>query len=218
MKKILYLIVTIFTFTLITNNVYASSFGITLDGDTNFTDEISIDVLVNNLTGFTNGFYGLDATLSYDKTKVELKEITSSTAYTLTYDKTISDRFVVLTDTGVSNNTKLATLVFENKALSSNESTTITLTNMIGSDGEEDITFSGTISKQITLSNAPSYQKGDLNKDGTINLPDVIRILRIYLGIDTASSEDTTIGDMNNDGDIGLADVIALLRKYLGID
>ena len=75
MKKILYLIVTIFTFTLITNNVYASSFGITLDGDTNFTDEISIDVLVNNLTGFTNGFYGLDATLSYDKTKVELKEI-----------------------------------------------------------------------------------------------------------------------------------------------
>ena len=59
---------------------------------------------------------------------------------------------------------------------------------------------------------------GDLNKNNVIDLPDVIKLLKIYLGVDDVSQEDITIGDMNNDKEIGLVDVIILLRTYLGVD
>ena len=199
MKKILYLLVTIFTFLLLKNNVYASSFSINLDGDATFSDEISIDIKVNNLSGFSNGFYGLDATLSYDKDKIELKEITKPSSYELTYDKTVSDRFVVLTDSGAANGTTLATLVFKNKGLSSGESTTISLTNIIGSDGDNDVSISTDPSKTVTKDETSTYQKGDMNRDGTINLPDVIYLLKRYLNVEATTEEDITIGDMNND-------------------
>ncbi len=216
MKK-LYLLVTIFTFLIFRCNVYASSFSLTLDGDSTFSDEISIDVTVSGLSGFTDGFYGLDATLSYDKTKIELKEITST--YDLTYDKTKSDRFVVLTGEGVNNNTKLCTLVFKNKSLSAGDSVTISLTNLIGSDGEEDISISSVPSKTVSLNdNANTYIKGDMNKDGDIGLQDVIILLRKYLNVESSTSEDIQIGDMNEDGEIGLQDVIMLLRVYLGVN
>ena len=65
---------------------------------------------------------------------------------------------------------------------------------------------------------APSYTKGDLNGDGTVNLPDVIRILRIYLDIQDPTETDNIVGDMNEDDELNLLDVIAILRVYLGID
>ena len=150
MKKTLYLLVTIFMFSLLKTNVYASSFDITLDSDNTFNNEISIDIIVNNLTDFSNGFYGLDATLSYDKDKIELKEITKPSSYELTYDKTVSDRFVVLTDSGAANGTTLATLVFKNKSMSTGDTTTISLINILGSDGDNDISNSASPSKIIT--------------------------------------------------------------------
>ena len=217
MKKILYLIVTIFMFSLLGSRVYASSFSLSLSGDESFNDEVSIDVIVNNLNGFTNGFYGLDATLSYDKSKIELKEITTNASYTLTYDKTVSDRFVVVTGNGVNNGTTIATLTFKNKGLSAGDSVTVSLTNMIGSTGEEDVIIGGSVSKTLTLGNE-TYLKGDMNKDGEIGLQDVIMILRRYLNVDESTSEDIKIGDMNNDGVIGLQDVITILRKYLGVE
>lgn len=218
MKKILYILVTIFMFSLLKTNVYASSFDITLDGDNNFSDEISIDIIVSNLTDFSNGFYGLDATLSYDKTKIELKEITTSASYELTYDKTVTDRFVILTDTGVTNGTTLATLVFQNKSLVENESTTITLNNLIGSDGDNDILSNKTSSKLLTLNDAPTYTKGDLNKDGKIGLQDIIYLLKRYLNLEPTTAEDIIIGDMDDNGSLGLKDIILLLKEYLGIN
>lgn len=63
----------------------------------------------------------------------------------------------------------------------------------------------------------PQYTKGDMNKDGEISLPDVIKILKIYLSVEEPTEIDNIIGDMNDDGEIGLADVIMLLKVYLGV-
>ena len=212
MKKI-YLLVAIFMFLIFKCDVYASGISLTLDGKSVFCDEISIDVNLSELSGFPYGVYGLDATLSYDKTKIELEEITSS--YDLTYDKTKSDRFVVLTGNGVNTGTKFVTLKFKNKGLTVDESTTISLTNVIFSDGNDDISINDDFSKTITLSD---YTKGDMNKDGEIGLTDVISLLRKYLNVETSSEDDILIGDMNEDGEIGLQDVIMLLRIYLGVE
>ena len=217
MKKTLYLLVTIFMFSLLKTNVYASSFDITLDSDNTFNNEISIDIIVNNLTDFSNGFYGLDATLSYDKTKIELKEITTSASYELTYDKTVTDRFVVLTGNGVSNGTTIATLVFKNIALTPGENITITLNNLIGSDGDNDIISNKTASKNVAFTEN-AYTKGDLNKNNKIDLQDIIYLLKRYLGVETATTEDIEIGDMDDNGSLGLKDVILLLKTYLGVN
>jgi len=204
-------------FSLLKTNVYASSFDITLDSDNTFNNEISIDIIVNNLTDFSNGFYGLDATLSYDKTKIELKEITTSASYELTYDKTVTDRFVVLTGNGVSNGTTIATLVFKNIALTPGENITITLNNLIGSDGDNDIISNKTASKNVAFTEN-AYTKGDLNKNNKIDLQDIIYLLKRYLGVETATTEDIEIGDMDDNGSLGLKDVILLLKTYLGVN
>lgn len=76
---------------------------------------------------------------------------------------------------------------------------------------------SGSVYTKITI-NVPSYSKGDINMDGEIGLVDVIKLLKIYLGVDNGTSEELEIGDMNSDGEINLIDVISLLRIYLGVE
>lgn len=71
--------------------------------------------------------------------------------------------------------------------------------------------------KTFEITEAPEYQKGDLNKDGNIGLTDIIYLLKRYLSIEETTTEDILIGDMNEDGNLGLTDIILLLRVYLGI-
>ena len=74
--------------------------------------------------------------------------------------------------------------------------------------------YQGNITKTFEIT---QYEKGDLNKDGSIGLQDIIYLLKRYLGIESTTEEDIAIGDMNEDGEIGLRDIILLLRIYLGI-
>lgn len=60
--------------------------------------------------------------------------------------------------------------------------------------------------------------KGDMDKNGSINLSDVIYILKGYLGTVNFTNEDIQNGDMNGDGKIDLRDIIMVLRKYLGLN
>lgn len=71
-------------------------------------------------------------------------------------------------------------------------------------------------SKPLTLT--VDGMKGDMNLNNIIDLPDVIKLLKIYLGVDDISDNDMAIGDMNSDGEINLTDVISLLRIYLGVE
>ena len=53
-----------------------------------------------------------------------------------------------------------------------------------------------------------------MNKNGKIDLSDVITLLRKYLN-DDATEEEVEIGDMDENENIGLKDIIILLRTYL---
>lgn len=58
------------------------------------------------------------------------------------------------------------------------------------------------------------YKKGDMNKNGNIDLADIIILLKRYLNGNT-TNEELVIGDMDENGSIGLRDVILLLKVYL---
>jgi hypothetical protein len=55
---------------------------------------------------------------------------------------------------------------------------------------------------------------GDINRDGSVDISDVILVLRIALGLDTEDS----CGDMNFDNVLDISDVILTLRVALGLD
>jgi Chlamydia polymorphic membrane protein (Chlamydia_PMP) repeat len=55
---------------------------------------------------------------------------------------------------------------------------------------------------------------GDINRDGVVDISDVILVLRIALGIDPV----TPCSDINNDGSVDISDVILTLRVALGLD
>ena len=112
MKRVLCIIFTFFGFMLFSPKTYASDFSLTLGGNSTFDNELKVNVVVRSLNGFTTGFYGLDASLDYDKSKLELMSIVpANSGYTLNYTE---DRFVVLTGIGVPTGTRLATLTFIN--------------------------------------------------------------------------------------------------------
>jgi len=74
----------------------------------------------------------------------------------------------------------------------------------------------------IELTNVPLsnntlvIRKGDLNKNGKIDLSDIIELLKKYLLIeDEITQDELKIGDMNNNSQIDLSDIIILLKAYL---
>ena len=78
--------------------------------------------------------------------------------------------------------------------------------------------YGGSAYTTFEITEAPEYDKGDMNGDGEITLSDVIYLLKVYLGVVEPTDMDDVVGDMNDDGNIGLVDIILLLRKYLGIE
>lgn len=68
---------------------------------------------------------------------------------------------------------------------------------------------------EVTVS---EFLKGDMNQDGSITITDVIKLLRVYLGLEEEINDTLAIGDMNDDGGITITDVIKLLRIYLGLE
>ena len=216
MKKILYILSCLFTLTILTNKVYASSFSLTLDGDTEFSNEITLNLHVSSLTGFSDGLYGLEAVLDYDKTKLELVSIDGLTNFDIVYDETKSDIFVTYRETGALVGSDILTLKFKKLNLSDNETTNIKLTNIVASDGDADISGAN-VSKTIKYVK-PAYIKGDLNGNEKIDLPDIIIALKKYLGLEETTSLELEIADMDNDGKLTLKDIISLLKVYLGIN
>ena len=78
------------------------------------------------------------------------------------------------------------------------------------------VTFETDHFSTYVITGNESYIKGDMNRNGKIDLQDIIILLKKYLGTLTTTDEDKTIGDMDNNGSIGLKDIILLLRTYLG--
>jgi len=61
------------------------------------------------------------------------------------------------------------------------------------------------------------FLKGDLNRDGFIDLSDVLLALRIQMELTASSDQYLEVGDINADGRIDLTDVLYILRIQMGL-
>lgn len=147
MKKLTLNIIAIMLYMFIGINVYAASFNSSLIGNSEFTDSITLELQVNQLSDFSDtcgGLCGFVGELEYDSEKIELVSISALNGFDLTQGKKI----VLFKEVGVSSGSKIMTLKFKNKSLSNNEETTIKINNILASDGDNDIKSSN-ISKKI---------------------------------------------------------------------
>ena len=55
--------------------------------------------------------------------------------------------------------------------------------------------------------------KGDVNRDGNVDISDVVALVNIILN---SSSDHQAEADLNNDGNIDISDVVALVNIILG--
>lgn len=143
MKKILFSLTILLSTLLFTTDVNASSFNANIVGNDTFENEITLYVQVNNLVDFNgacNGLCGLVSNLNYDTNKIELTSIDALESFDLTQGKTL----VLYKSTGVASGTKVLSMKFKNKSLAKDETTTITLSNIVASDGDKDINTSDT--------------------------------------------------------------------------
>lgn len=141
MKKILFSLTILLSTLLFATNVNASSFNANIVGNDTFESEITLYIQVNNLVDFNgacSGLCGLVGNLNYDTNKIELTSINALESFDLTQGKTL----VLYKSTGVASGTKILSMKFKNKSLTKDETTTITFSNVVASDGDKDINTS----------------------------------------------------------------------------
>ena len=80
----------------------------------------------------------------------------------------------------------------------------------------ERFTYLDTKFKELTT--AATYELGDANMDGTVDISDVVLLVNYILGSTdtTAAYGVTTYADMNSDSLIDISDVVAIVNKILG--
>jgi hypothetical protein len=63
---------------------------------------------------------------------------------------------------------------------------------------------------------------GDLDGDGTVGITDVVKVLRLVLGLEPETLESILLGDVapagNPDGQLNIADAVRLLKLVVGLD
>lgn len=150
MKKILLSIITLLLSFSVISKVEAKSYDIVLNGNNSFEEEITITLQITNqkeMSSYCNGICGLMATLKYDSSKIELTKVTESNDFEITYNEK-DGTIIIERDSGANDGTNIGTLKFRNKSLNNEESTSISLDNITGTDGENDISTKN-ISKTI---------------------------------------------------------------------
>ena len=170
MRKILFSITLLLTTLLFSQNVNASSFNTNIVGNDTFENEITLYIQVNNLVDFNgacNGLCGLVGNLSYDTNKIELTSISALESFDLTQGKTL----VLYKSTGVASGTKILSMKFKNKSLTKDETTTITFSNVVASDGDKDINTSDASKtiKFIVKENENTNNNNNQTNNNTIN-------------------------------------------------
>lgn len=64
----------------------------------------------------------------------------------------------------------------------------------------------------------PTYETGDINKDGRITAADARLALRFAASVDVPTAEQSVLADFNKDGKVTPADARFILRKAAGLD
>ena len=72
--------------------------------------------------------------------------------------------------------------------------------------------------KELTANE--TYEMGDVNMDGSVDVTDVVIVIDYVLDSTDASAEYgvQTYGDMNSDGSVDISDVVAIVNKILGVN
>lgn len=64
-------------------------------------------------------------------------------------------------------------------------------------------------------SNVAKYKKGDITRDGVVDLYDAIEIAKYMMNMIDIDEEQMEVGDINNDGVVDLYDAIEVARTLL---
>ena len=67
-------------------------------------------------------------------------------------------------------------------------------------------------------SSGRTYNKGDVNNDGTINVRDIILIKRHIVGMETLTGDAFKAADVNEDGVVNVRDLVILKRYMVGLE
>ncbi len=167
MKKMLLSLLFIFSMMIFTTNVFADSFSATLVGNETFTDEITIKVRVNSYQdsgSSCGGICGFSADYSYDTSKIELVSVTSLNDFRLLQG---NGNVVLSKATGVGSGSDLVSFKFKNKSLSDGEAVTFSMTNLNGTNGDDDITGNN-VSKTFKYS-APAQNNNQSSSQNNNN-------------------------------------------------
>jgi chitodextrinase len=89
------------------------------------------------------------------------------------------------------------------------------VTIQIDSDGDGE--FEQTITTGETFTGTEITQEGDVNRDGVIDLADIVLIARFLTGSEVLDTSQQTRADVDNDGDIDLFDIIKIARFLAGL-
>ena len=64
----------------------------------------------------------------------------------------------------------------------------------------------------------PATKGGDFNRNGAIDLADIVKLKHYYVGKLQLQGEDVAIADVNKDGKFSLADIVKTKRIYVGLE
>jgi len=73
----------------------------------------------------------------------------------------------------------------------------------------------------LAVSTTPAgrtYNKGDVNNDGTINVRDIILIKRHIVGMEILEGDEFKAADVNEDGVVNIRDLVVLKRYMVGLE
>jgi hypothetical protein len=83
---------------------------------------------------------------------------------------------------------------------------------MVTADG-----YTGTLYSNTVTVGGESFEKGDVNRDGSVSNSDLILVARHVVNLITLTGEQFTLGDMNDDKQITNTDIITVARKIVGL-
>ncbi len=138
MKKVLLNLILLLSVFAFATNVNASGFEANIIGDDTFNESITLYLQVDNMVDFSGackGLCGLVGNLNYDSNKIELSSVKALKHFDLTQGASL----VLYKNTGVANKSNIMEMKFKNKSLIKDETTKITLTNIVATDGDKDI-------------------------------------------------------------------------------
>ena len=73
------------------------------------------------------------------------------------------------------------------------------------------------IENNVAYDSGTSFDSGDVNADGTVDIVDVLALNKYLLGVHELDDSGRKYADVNNDGKIDDSDSMAILKSVVGL-